>query len=194
MAHICGEKPLANRYSQTQTQNERDDYANLLLLCPNHHTLIDKKENETVYTVLILLEMKEAHEKRVLEVLDNGLLDNLKEVAKSILILLEGNRQSWLRYGPASDIARREPHNEAVHAVWVSERLAVIVPNNRKISEILSAKRGIFAASNQGPITAFLQHTRSYECWVQDEIPYAAVERFPSAFDELIRETANGGA
>jgi HNH endonuclease len=192
MAHICGDQPGANRYSPAQTQYERDDYANLLLLCPNHHTLIDKKENEAVYAAQILLEMKAAHEARVLTVLDSGGLKNGKEVATRILILLEENRQCWLRYGPTSDIARRESHNEAVHAVWVSERLAIIVPNNRKISEILSTKRDIFGASNQRQIAAFLQHARSYERWVQDEIPYAAVGRFPSAFDDLIRETANG--
>jgi len=51
MAHICGDKPGANRHDAGQTDAERDDYQNLILLCPTHHTLIDRKENESVYTV-----------------------------------------------------------------------------------------------------------------------------------------------
>jgi HNH endonuclease len=193
MAHICGEKQGANRHKSSQSPKQRDDYANLLLLCPNHHTLIDKKENETVYTEPILLAMKAAHEVNVLEVLDGARIGNEKGVAGEIFILLEENRQSWLKYGPLSDVARKEPHNESVHAVWVSEKLSVIVPNNRKIVEILSRKRQEFAPPKQALITTFMLHARSYERWVRDEIPYLAVERFPSAFGDLIWETANGG-
>jgi HNH endonuclease len=193
MAHICGEKPDANRHNPSQTQKQRDDYANLLLLCPNHHTLIDKKENEAVYTVPKLLEMKAAHEVNVLKILDSAGMRNEIRIAGEILILLEENKQSWLKYGPLSDVARKEPHNEAVYAVWVSEKLSVIVPNNRKIVEILSEKRHIFAPPKQILISTFMLHARSYERWVRDEIPYAAVERFPSAFGDLIRETTDGG-
>jgi predicted restriction endonuclease len=42
MAHIRGEKPGAARYDASMTDDERHDYANLLLLCPNHHRLIDR--------------------------------------------------------------------------------------------------------------------------------------------------------
>src|SRR3954466_4701036 len=57
MAHICGEKPDANRHDPDQKDAERDDYQNLILLCPTHHTLIDRKENEPVYIVAALHEM-----------------------------------------------------------------------------------------------------------------------------------------
>ena len=40
MAHVCGEKPGASRYNADQAAAERDDYQNLILLCPTHHTLI----------------------------------------------------------------------------------------------------------------------------------------------------------
>ncbi|MBU0538393.1 MAG: HNH endonuclease, partial [Gammaproteobacteria bacterium] len=45
MAHIKGNKPGSNRYDQSQSNTERDSYENLILLCPTHHTLIDKEEN-----------------------------------------------------------------------------------------------------------------------------------------------------
>src|SRR3546814_4559574 len=72
MAHICGDKPGSNRHNPDQTDAERDDYRNLILLCPTHHTLIDRKENEAAYPVELLLEMKAAHEARILDLLDLG--------------------------------------------------------------------------------------------------------------------------
>ena len=54
MAHICGEKRGSNRHDPKQTDVERDHYQNLILLCPTHHTLIDRKENESTFSVSIL--------------------------------------------------------------------------------------------------------------------------------------------
>lgn len=194
MAHICGDKPGANRHDADQTDAKRDDYQNLVLLCPTHHALIDRKENENVYTVDALHEMKAEHEARVLARLDQEAMTSKANIARSILPLLEENRQSWEQYGPLSQLARSQPHNKAAHAVWVSERLSVIVPNNRKIVAELDAHRGLFETGEQAIITAFVLHMRSYQQWVEDAIPYVAVRRFPSAFDDLIRGLADDGA
>jgi len=193
MAHICGEKPGANRHDLGQTDAERDDYQNLILLCPTHHTLIDRKENESVFTVAALQEMKAAHEAQVLERLDKDEFRTNAALVRTILPLLEENKQSWAHYGPISELARAQPYNDAVHAVWVSERLSVIVPNNRKIADLLVEHKGLFNASEQEAIAAFLMHARGYEQWVDDAIPYAAVKRFPVKFDQLIRRIAGGG-
>ena len=194
MAHICGDKPGANRHDASQTDSQRDDYQNLILLCPTHHTLIDRKENETVYTVEILHAMKAEHEARVLERLDQDPMPTKQDIALAVLPLLEENRQSWAQYGPLSELARTQPHNESAHAVWMSERLSVIVPNNRKIAVQIEEHRSLFDAGEQGVVTAFLLHVRSYEQWVEDAIPYAAVKRFHVEFDDLIRGLADGGA
>lgn len=193
MAHICGEKPGANRHDSSQNETARDSYENLILLCPTHHSLIDRKENERVYTVALLHEMKSNHEARVLDRLDSISVPTRESVARTIFPLLEENRQSWGQYGPMSELARSQPHNDAAHAVWLSERLSVIVPNNRQIARILESHRAIFDLKDQPAIAAFLMHTRSYERWVDDLIPYAAVRRFPMEFDQLVRGISNGG-
>lgn len=193
MAHICGDKSGANRHDASQSDAERDDYENLILLCPTHHTLIDRKENEAEYTVDALHKMKAEHEARVHARLEIDPTTKKAEIARALLPLLEENRQSWAQYGPHSELALSQPHNEAAHAVWVSERLSVIVPNNRKLAAELEAHRGLFDTGELATITSFLMHVRSYEQWVQDAIPYAAVKRFPLDFDDLIRGLADGG-
>ena len=63
MAHICGERPGSARYDQTMTEKERNSFANLILVCPNCHRLIDRLDPET-HTVEVLLAMNQRHESR----------------------------------------------------------------------------------------------------------------------------------
>lgn len=193
MAHIRGDKADANRHDASQTQKQRDDYANLILLCPTHHTLIDRKENEAKFSVEVLHEMKATHENAVLTRMDEKPDPERRDVLLEVLGLLEENRQSWAQYGPLSELARSRPHDESAHAVWLSERLSVIVPNNRRITEILAERKSIFQPEELKAVASFLIHARSYERWVNDEIEYAAVVRFPTAFDAMIREGLDVG-
>jgi hypothetical protein len=61
-AHIEGEKVSAARHRASMTEDERAAYANHILLCPSHHTTIDKPGQEQTYTVERLRGMKETHE------------------------------------------------------------------------------------------------------------------------------------
>lgn len=59
-AHIRGEKPTAARYDANMTDEERDSVRNLIYLCTDHHTIIDKVEAD--WPVAALMALKEAHE------------------------------------------------------------------------------------------------------------------------------------
>src|SRR5208337_5236390 len=60
MAHIKGEQPTAARYDPTMSDEERNSYENLILVCRNHHKAIDDQPN--TYTVEKLRTIKQAHE------------------------------------------------------------------------------------------------------------------------------------
>ncbi|NVJ54222.1 MAG: HNH endonuclease [Campylobacteraceae bacterium] len=51
IAHIIGEKEGSARYIKELSVSEKNSESNLILLCANHHTIIDKKENEKEYSV-----------------------------------------------------------------------------------------------------------------------------------------------
>ncbi len=188
MAHIKGEKAGSNRYQASQTNEERNGYENLILLCPNHHTMIDKPENEKEYSVDVLLKMKIMHEDSVTRRLEVKEFSSVEQLKNNIAILLAENRQVWLQYGPLSDVAQKNPHDNQIHAIWTSERLSTIVPNNRIIANLLEANRNLFSKQEQAIISQFLSHVKSYEKWVRDEIPYQAVTRFPVDFERLMME------
>jgi hypothetical protein len=59
-AHIVGENENSPRGRSTLTEEERNSYFNLILLCPNHHTIIDKNPED--YPVEKLHLIKDQHE------------------------------------------------------------------------------------------------------------------------------------
>ena len=186
MAHNKGRKKGSNRYDQTQSDKERDDYKNLILMCPTHHTLIDKPENEKKYSVELLTEMKMAHEANILSRLNTENSVDVEALKDNLQVHLSENHQSWLQYGPTSENARKNPNSKELHSLWLSERLSTIVPNNRKMIMLLKEHRLLFGRNSQSMISEFFAHVDSYEKWVNNEIPYQAVLRLPLAFQELV--------
>lgn len=59
-AHIVGESDAAPRGKSNLTTEERDSYFNRILLCPTHHTMVDKNPED--YTVERLHLFKDQHE------------------------------------------------------------------------------------------------------------------------------------
>jgi hypothetical protein len=60
VCHIKGLRPGSARHDAAQPELERHSYANLILMCPTHHTVID--DDEEAYTVERLIKIKAAHE------------------------------------------------------------------------------------------------------------------------------------
>jgi hypothetical protein len=60
VCHIKGARPGSARHDPGQTDVDRHAYANLVLMCPTHHTVID--DDEEAYTVERLCKIKGAHE------------------------------------------------------------------------------------------------------------------------------------
>ncbi len=65
ICHIKARSVGGPRFDQNQTDDERHDFSNLLLLCPIHHDVIDS--DTEAYTAERLAQMKSAHESKALE-------------------------------------------------------------------------------------------------------------------------------
>ena len=72
-AHIIAQRNNGPRGDSPLTQEQRDKYENLILLCSIHHKIIDDQEKE--YTVGKLIQFKQKHEKWVKE---NLIIDDKK--------------------------------------------------------------------------------------------------------------------
>lgn len=81
-AHIVGEKEDAARGKSQLTEEERNSYHNIILLCPTHHTEIDKNEIDWPIEKLHLTKSK--HELWVRETLGDA--SDTKLLAKQIAV------------------------------------------------------------------------------------------------------------
>jgi len=86
-AHICGEKQGAARFDVSMSEEERNGFKNLVYLCSDHHTQIDKLAAD--FTVEFLRNMKCEHEKLV----QDAVLQGLSQVAFKELARATG----WVR-------------------------------------------------------------------------------------------------
>lgn len=62
MCHIYARKPGGARYDENMSEEEKESYENRILLCGNHHTLIDEAPDQ--YPPEALKQMKQRHEKQ----------------------------------------------------------------------------------------------------------------------------------
>ncbi len=72
-AHIRGEKKGAARYDGSMTDEERDNVRNLIYLCTDHHTIIDKVEAD--WPTHTLQDLKDSHEKQVRQAMEEAFAD-----------------------------------------------------------------------------------------------------------------------
>lgn len=72
-AHIRGEKPTAARYDASMTDEERDSVRNLIFMCTDHHTIIDKVEAD--WPTATLQALKATHEAQVRQAMEDAFAD-----------------------------------------------------------------------------------------------------------------------
>lgn len=123
VCHITAASSNGPRYDATQTDEVRDGFDNLILLCPNHHTVIDADLES--YTVERLQKMKREHEDR------SGTRPSDEANAATILLLDQSihnenqsgglaahtvNAGSINIYGKGSEAQTRT--SQAVEALW----------------------------------------------------------------------------
>ena len=71
VAHIIASSPDGPRGNEEQSCVMSNKIENLMLMCLEHHHLIDAEENEPIYTVERLRAMKASQEERIQKLVDN---------------------------------------------------------------------------------------------------------------------------
>jgi HNH endonuclease len=62
ICHIRAKSPGGPRYDSPQTDEQRDGFHNVILLCSTHHKLIDDPSQLSKFTVEVLTQYKQQHE------------------------------------------------------------------------------------------------------------------------------------
>ncbi|MES1213489.1 MAG: HNH endonuclease signature motif containing protein [Singulisphaera sp.] len=180
MAHVIAKSTGGPRGSDTAGS---DAYANLILLCPTHHTLVDKAP-PGMFTEQMLLQWKATHEARVEESLRAPVFADWASLISFVRPLLIANHACWKTYGPESKEARSNPNSTAA-LIWKFRKLSLIVPNNRKIVSAVRANSALFVSNSYAAACDFVEHAEGFErnCIT----PTEGVPRYPAAFGELFQ-------
>lgn len=183
MAHVIAKQPGGPR---GQAEGGADSYENLILLCPTHHTEIDKAPEGT-FPAELIHQWKAAHEDRVRRSFLSPRQPDKKSLGETIARLLITNKATWTQYGPESGEAKRNPLSNSAQ-VWELRKLDTVVPNNRKIMGLIQQNQDLFDLADYPVCAAFIEHAEGFErnCYTRTE----GVPRFPPAFEQLVNRYA----
>lgn len=179
MAHVIGNKPTAARGTP---EGGADTYDNLILLCPTHHTHIDKAPEGT-YPVEMLHEWKRNHEEKIRYAGKVVKFEDFQKLHTAIARLLISNKAIFDAFGPKSEAANEDPSSN-LFIVWELRRIDKILPNNRRILHLLDANEELIEdMSVIKVIEKFRAHVESYEKHVYYKLD--SYQLFPSEFSEV---------
>jgi len=184
MAHILAASNQGPRAIRKMTAAERGHFDNLILLCANCHTIIDKAPEQFPDTLLV--GWKRDHQSRLDQVFGAVALPDRKEVRAAIEPLLLENRIVFEEYGPDGDY-RENPESEMA-STWQRYMRNRIIPNNRRILAIFDVNRTHLTSDEKRTLELFRQHILDLEARHLTDLPLGAQRRFPQQMDSIMKD------
>jgi hypothetical protein len=183
LAHVIGQSNQGPRGKSDLSVTERDEYNNIILLCPNCHSLIDK--NPLQFSVKTLQNWKQRHEEAIKLVFVVPVYGERQDLAQSVHKLLRINKVIFQQYGPHSLYAI-DPFSDAVKD-WKRHVLADVIPNNRKIANLLSVNEYLLTEDEKHILDMFTLHQQAFEYnhVSGDKTAYAPL--FPKEMNNILR-------
>lgn len=159
MAHVIAAQDEGPRGASSLSKEERGKFENLILLCANCHTSIDKAPEH--FTFEIVSGWKKEHAKKLEGIFGVVRYETRAEARKAIERPMRSNRMVFLDYGPSSVGADNPESGKAEQ--WTRKVLAGIVPNNRKVLAILDANDHLLRDDELDTLEQFRQHVDDFE-------------------------------
>jgi len=157
VCHIKGARPGSARYDPGQTDVERHAYANLVLMCPTHHTVID--DDEEAYTVERLCKVKAGHEAQSAPIPDaeaavvaEAFMQSVTNIGQSGGLSAHTVNASTItvQSAPSTSHLTRQRQIEAVERLWQVVRnlssefsLVVLVDTILSLTQVTVRRRDI---------------------------------------------------
>lgn len=178
MAHVIPRK----RGPRNTNVSGSSSYDNLILLCPTHHTEIDKAPTGT-FPAETLYRWKAEHEARIRGALEAPKYETIEELSKNVEKLLIENKSVWKELGPESIEAKSNPASN-LKTFWDLRKLDTIVHNNSRIVFILRLNSELFNRQEYEECAQFILHADAFErnCYERTE----GVPRFPQEFELMV--------
>jgi len=184
LAHVIGQSTKAPRGTSSMDPADRDEYENIIILCPTCHTLADK--NPSQFPVEMLLKWKQEHEDSIKQTFQVPKYSDRRLLANAVHGLLRANKSIYMQYGPHSAHANVPLSGAA--AAWKRHVLSDLIPNNRKIINLLKANEAILVDIELDILDAFVLHHEAFEYNHISGDKSEVAPLFPDGMNSILRD------
>ncbi|WP_324069661.1 MAG: HNH endonuclease signature motif containing protein [Flavobacterium sp.] len=183
LAHIIGQKKKGPRGANPLPLSERDEFENIILLCPTCHTIIDK--NPKLYPDNTIKQWKANHENSISNIFKVPKLESRLDASKYLKPLLAENKAIFDLYGPHSKNAI--DNQLATELMWEKLAIQKILPNNRKIEAFIEQNQDLFEGNEFGLFIEYKLHREGFEYNKISGDVNSTVPTFPNGFENIFK-------
>jgi len=182
LAHVFAANDLGPRANPNLSQEERGAFENLVVLCANCHTTVDKAPE--AFPDSTMLRWKREHANK-LQGLFGAVKFDVRSAAHEVVEpILAENKAIFEQYGPHIEAARN-PESGAAEQ-WKRKMLTRILPNSRRVLAIIDANRHLLRDDEKVALEKFRQHIDDLEAFHIEGVKQDA-SRFPGDFAEILK-------
>jgi len=183
MAHVFAANDGGPRAKLELTEAERGAFENLVMLCANCHTMVDKAPD--AFADSMMLAWKREHSNKLQALFRAVQFDSRVAAHHIVEPLLEQNFAIFQQYGPHIDDACNPLFGAAEQ--WKRKMLTRILPNSRRILAVLDANRRLLNENEKTTLERFRQHIDDLEAFhIEDSNEDAS--RFPAELSDILKE------
>lgn len=183
MAHILAASGGGPRPPEPHSAPNVAAIANLILLCPDCHTTVDKAPDE--FPIGTLRRWKTEHEDGLRTFLGVVRRASRSEARSDLVASLVQTRTIWQAYGPDAP-GVTDPENETAKS-WRRKVLESVLPLNRRVLMILDVNRTLLRDDETVTVELFRQHVDDLQARHVHGIAEAAALRFPIALNDVFK-------
>lgn len=158
IAHIISVNKGA-RENNKLSPEEKGSFENLILLCPNCHTSIDKAEDS--FPVETIIKWKNEHQQKLHMTFGIKEFDNRQEAKNALEPFFSENKLIFETYGPNTD-ERFNPESN-MPKIWLKKIREFIIPNNRKIFDLINNNYSLLNEEEKIEFQNFKLHMHDFE-------------------------------
>lgn len=181
LAHIIGQKIDGPRGNDEMPLNERDEFENIVLLCPTCHRLVDK--NPRIFPASMIIEWKQNHLQSIKSLFTGQKFKTREEIRNYLEPLFSENKLIFNTYGPYSQNAKVDPLSTEL--MWNRLAIQKILPNNRKIENTIEINKHLLSGNEYDKFIKFKLHREGFEYNKISGDVNATVPTFPENFERI---------
>lgn len=186
VAHIVAASDGGPRGNDAVETEKLVEFDNLILLCPNCHTVVDRAPEE--FSVEQMRQWKSEHETRLRNLLGVRVFETRAEALVELRRLLASGKVVHATYGPGSP-ASGQPESAAT---WRREVAEVILPSNTKVAALFEVNATLLRAEEFAVVGEFDAHRRALEARHLGVDVGVAAPRFPTAVENVFSDEPRG--